>query len=477
MKRMRKWMAGLAAGLLAVAVLCTQAAAYTPYDSFNFVYRQGKLSRAQCPAPFYPVRIIDKAGEGIPLSAPADIFAAPDGYLYLVDQKAGLLVKMSAELQPVMVLDGPADREEDLFRSPEGVFVDEEGKIYVADTENHRVVVLNSDGSWIKAIENPQNEVLGTDYIFAPRKVAVAGGDRLLVVAQSQVNGIMEFDGSGRFIGFLGSNQVSASPLEILLRSLLTKEQRDKMLQFIPLEYNNLCVDNEGFIYGVTKATDQADKIKKLNLGGEDVLLRSEYMTMATQMSQIEDICTDAQGNYSYIDSRDGKIYTYNQDGYLLYAFGGLSSQAGTFQSPSAIEYAAGQLLVCDAVRGCVTVFERTPYAQAIEDADSLFRRQDYDASRQRWEDTLRMNCNFELAYIQIGRILYRQDAYGEAMDYFKKGNFRGENYVSGYGMAFEKYRAVFLQENLQLILTILAAAAAALILLAVWRRHRRKRG
>lgn len=118
---------------------------------------------------------------------------------------------------------------------------------------------------------------------------------------------------------------------------------------------------------------------------------------------------------------------------------------------------------MCDAVRGCVTVFERTPYAQAIEDADSLFRRQDYDASRQRWEDTLRMNCNFELAYIQIGRILYRQDAYGEAMDYFKKGNFRGENYVSGYGMAFEKYRAVFLQENLQLILTILAAAAGGI--------------
>jgi len=474
-ERIRKIVAILAA-FLSLTVLCMPAAAFTPYDSFNFVYRRGELSRAQCPAPFYPACIVEKAGEDLRLSAPADIFAAPDGYLYVIDQKAGLLIKFSADWEPVMILDGPLDRGGDVFRSPEGVFVDESGQIYVADTENHRVVVLDADGNWVKAVENPQSEVLGADYIFSPRKVAVAGGDPLLGIRQSQVNGVMEFDGEGRFIGFLGSNQVDASPLEILLRSLLTKEQRDKMLQFVPLEYNNLCVDTEGFIYGVTKATDQTDKIKKLNLGGEDVLLRSAYMTMATQASQIEDICVDAYGNYSYIDSRDGKIYTYNQDGYLLYAFGGLSDQAGTFQSPSAIEYADGKLLVCDAVRGSITVFERTAYAQAIEDADALFRAQAYDDSRQRWEDILRMNCNFELAYIQIGRILYRQDAYEEAMEYFKKGNFRGENYVSGYGMAFEKYRAVFLQQNLQMILTILAALAAVAALAAFWRRRHRKR-
>lgn len=462
--------------LLFAMALCELAAAFTPYDSFNFVYRKGELNRTSAPAPYYPERIVDQVNEKQRLIAPSDLFSAPDGSIYITDKSAGLLIKMTAALETEWVLESPLGHGDDKFNSPQGVFVDDNGIVFVADTENHRIILLDSAGNYIREIGKPDSEILAADFVFSPRKIAVAGGNRLLVLTDSQVNGIMEFDTAGQFIGFFGSNEVKASPLEILFRRIMTQEQRDKMIQFVPLECYNLCVDSDGFIYAVTKATDEDKKVKKLNLGGQDVLIRSEYMMMATKMSQIEDICVDRQGNCSYIDSRDGKIYTYNQDGYLLYAFGALSDQAGTFAAPSAIDYAGDRLLVSDSVRGTVTVFRRTPYAQAIEDAGVLFRQQEYEESRGRWEEILRMNCNFELAYIQIGRILYRQDDFRGAMEYFKKGNFRGENYVSGYGMAFEKYRAVFLQENLSVILTILIILIAGFAAFMIARHIRRKR-
>lgn len=46
------------------------------------------------------------------------------------------------------------DGKEDNFSSPNGVYISENGYLYVADTGNYRVVELDKNGNLIQIIEN-----------------------------------------------------------------------------------------------------------------------------------------------------------------------------------------------------------------------------------------------------------------------------------------------------------------------------------
>ena len=54
---------------------------------------------------------------------------------------------------------------------------------------------------------------------------------------------------------------------------------------------------------------------------------------------------------YSLLDRRRGRIFTYDHEGNLLYIFGGLGTQAGTFVTPVAIENIGNTIIVLDAYR------------------------------------------------------------------------------------------------------------------------------
>lgn len=471
----------LAAALLAGGALPVSAA--VPYESYNYIEKAGEMLRAPCPAPFVPLEVWDAASLGVPLGAPNDIFLAPDGDFYVVDTENSALLVISAQGElkrrvDTFMLDG----EKQTFQKPEGVYVTDAGEVYVADTENNRVVVLDSRMEGIRAIAPAASDILGEGYIFYPRKVAVDGGGRLFVVARGQYNGIMQFTADGEFASFTGSNQVNPSAVELLWRRFMTKEQREKTAQLIPLEYTNLSLDGEGFLYAVTQATGESKKIKRLNPGGTDVLIRSDEAAASaiTENAKIADICSDSDGNYYAVNQQDGGIYAYDGDGRLLYVFGDTGELVGTFQNPTAVEYAGDQLYVTDGVLGTVTVFRMTGYAKEMQTARRLYEESRYEESRACWERVLRQNSNCTLAYVQLGRICYRLEDYGKAMEYFKKGNFRGDIYVGGYGSALELYRAEFLRRHMGWIFTavlVLAAAGAAAWLIVRYRRGKRRKG
>ena len=160
--------------------------------------------------------------------------------------------------------------------------------------------------------------------------------------------------------------------------------------------------------------------------------------------------------------------------------FGDIGELVGTFQNPTAVEYAGDRLYVADGVLGNVTVFHMTGYAREMQTARRLYEESRYEESRACWERVLRQNSNCTLAYVQLGRIYYRLEDYGKAMEYFKKGNFRGDMYVGGYGTALELYRAEFLRRHMGQIFTVvllLAAAGTAAWLIVRYRRGKRRKG
>ena len=64
--------------------------------------------------------------------------------------------------------------------------------------------------------------------------------------------------------------------------------------------------------------------------------------------SRIIDVVVREKGIYSVIDSTRGRIFTYDHEGNLLYIFGGIGSQEGTFDTPTAIDTIGDEIIVLD---------------------------------------------------------------------------------------------------------------------------------
>ena len=73
-----------------------------------------------------------------------------------------------------------------------------------------------------------------------------------------------------------------------------------------------------------------------------------------------------------------------------------------------------------------------------------------YDESADIWREVLKLNGNYDLAYIGIGRSLLRQERYEEALDYFEL-KYDDEN----YSKAFKQYRKQWVEENIGIIFTV----------------------
>ncbi len=83
------------------------------------------------------------------------------------------------------------------FCRPQGVAVDTEGRVYVADTMRHRVLRLTSNGKLDLVIGKPGPEVGELD---EPRGLAI-GADGSIWVADSGNDRVQKFDADGKVVG------------------------------------------------------------------------------------------------------------------------------------------------------------------------------------------------------------------------------------------------------------------------------------
>jgi tetratricopeptide (TPR) repeat protein len=141
----------------------------------------------------------------------------------------------------------------------------------------------------------------------------------------------------------------------------------------------------------------------------------------------------------------------YDFQGNLLYAFGGIGNREGRFLLPVALDRMGDSLYALDSRAASLTRFDLTVYGSKINQALSEYRAGRYEASAEVWEEVLKMNGNYDLAYIGIGRAALRQRDYLKAMKYYELKHYR-----IGYGKAFQLYRKQWVEENLWIILLVL---------------------
>ncbi len=158
-------------------------------------------------------------------------------------------------------------------------------------------------------------------------------------------------------------------------------------------------------------------------------------------------------GIYVAVDRTRGRLFGYDSQGVMLWAFGTKGNTAGAFTRAVGVEHMDYDLMVLDQVENSVTVFTPTEYGLRIYEAIDTYLRGDYDSSADLWREVMRQNANYPLAYRGIARAILRQDDFEGAMRYYKLAHDR-EN----YGRVFKLYRKQWMDRNIWWVLLILAA-------------------
>ncbi len=449
----------LAIGLIApTAVKAAEGEpGYVPYQTYGYdSHANGDYYIS--PHAYVPERGIDyfDMGLDVKLSDPSDLTTDKEGNIYIADTGNNRIVILNSKFRVKAVITEYVNNEGEnvTFNQPRAVFVAEGGDIYVGDTLNCRIVKFDKDLNLLKVIDSPSEELL-QKVIFEPSALAVDNYDRIYVISQSTNMGVIALDSEGVFQGFIGAEKTKGTFWDIVKDAFMREEKKAAAHLNVPTEYNNINIDEKGFLYVTSSAYSASDQysamkdkagianpIKKLNPSGTDVLKRNGPFNQGGDLnykgdcSRFIDVALAKDNVYSVLDSHQGKIFTYDGDGNLLYAFGGMGSALGVFHMPVALTYIDDKLLVLDARTSKITVFGRTDYGDSIAKAIELQNARKYTEAAEQWGRVLEMNNTFEQAYRGIATAYMRLGDYKAAME-----NYRYGSDLDGYSEAYVAHR------------------------------------
>lgn len=479
-----RWNKILFACLTAVLLLSITPTAFAeqaPYNNYNYNY-WGDPTHS--PAAYLPSQVITGKDMGAgDLKSPSDMFVSKDHQIYILDSGNNRIVVLDSNFHMIRTISSYDYKGKSIkFNKPTGIFVALQ-HIYIADTGNNQVVVLDKDGKVVQVINKPTASVIPKDFVFTPLKVAVDKAGRIYVISKGEFNGIMEFDANGSFIGFYGTINVSVNPISYFWKKKLsTNAQKAQMQLFLPTTFSNMDVDNQGFVFATDLDPGTTTPIRRLNPGGSDVLKRNGYSNPAGDLlfdatgpdagpSQFNDIKYVGSGMYAALDTFRGHVFTYDEQGDLLYMFGGMGSKVGNFKTPVALETDGNKFMILDQSYNTITVFKPTVFGQAINKATEDNYNGHFADATTYWKKVVKMNTNYEVAYIGIGKSLLQQQKYKQAMHYLKLGYDRRY-----YSIAFKRYRRDVMRKHFGAGMTVIIVLLVLILLFRWYRKFKKKR-
>lgn len=469
--------------IIAVCILtvlsCIPCSANVPYSTYTYDLDGNFM---ESPHAFVPYTVIDSKTMGLeePITDSSDLFVDDEGNIYISDLALGRVIVCDPDGNAVYEYSDFVNEwgVPDAIQSPNGLYVSGQ-ELYIADSNANRILVFSTVGEreFVRSIEEPESDVFPDGHIYKPVAVAVGNSGYIYVVSSTTYQGIIAMNAEGKFTNFLGTQTQKMSLFDILWRRFQTAEQRSSSLKNVSTEFNNITIDDEGFIYATTASINEEDlasaitgkdtsstyaPVKKFNPDGDDVMKRTgfyppsgeiKFNQLATPTSttvgpsKIVDVALGPEGMWSIIDAKRQRIFTYDEEGVLLFAFGDKGNQLGNIQSVKAIDYQGSNLLVLDDTNNNITVFKRTEYGDALAVSLKHQRERNYDKSTEDWTNILQKNTNFDMSYIGIGKSLYRSGEYEKAMEYYKSAYD-----IENYSEAYQAYRKDLIEKYIIVI-------------------------
>lgn len=427
--------------------------------------RNGRLVYTQ--TAYEPILIIDNINteeEKITLRDPEDIFIDKEDNIYIADTGNGRIVILDSNRNYIGSIG------EGILKEPTGVFVHENKDIYVADYRNLKVYKFNNNGELLDSFGKPDSPIYGKNMPYKPKKVVVDKRGNLYIIGEGSTNGVIQLSSKGEFLGYFGPNSSKFSLKMLLQKKFFTEEQKAQLIKNIPPSPNNIAIDKNGIIYTSTQGIDN-QQIKKLNVAGRNILNSKSYASKT-----IIAIAVDKNGNI-YSVNQHGYIFEYDRQGNLLFSFGGSDmgdQRIGLLKNPSGIAVdSSGFLYILDKDRNNIQVYKPTDFAILVHNALNLFHEGLYIESQNLWGKVLKLNSSFDLAHKAMGKAYFKQQKYKEALIEYRLANDK-----QGYSEAYWEIRAQWLQANLpKIIILVIAISIGRVILRFLSKRYGFGRG
>ena len=446
--------------------------------AMSYIYRYYYYEPVAVPAAYTQQRVLDGDALGVgSFKDLSDIYYNLEDRIYLTDTGNNRIVVLDTQFRPVTEYREMAFEGEILtFNQPSCVSA-ADGFVYVADYGNGRIVVIDeTTDAVVRVLNRPEISVLEEDYTYRPKKISVSYDGRVYVVAEGINQGLIQLGSDGRFMNFVGAPRVDVSILERIQRFFATDEEKKQLDKFVPTEYNSVYVDSRGFIYTTSQSTN-VPSIARLNSQGTNVL-KGEYEPDGdasytdpdgNQMqSLMTDIVATENGGYIALDSRNGRIFVYDDQANLLHVTGFIGSVKGSFYAPSAIEQIGGSLVVTDRSKNNVTILAPTAFTRTVDEAVQTMNDGEYERSLTLWEDVLSQCSNYDYARIAIARIHIQLGNYEDAASLMKIGEKRY------YSDIFEYRRDNWIRQNILWLLGAAAVLAAVIVTVRLLVKKRR---
>ena len=488
---MKKLISVLSLCFAFLMIAAIPAGAYSSYQTYTYDIDGKPL---WSPDAYTPLdQLVDSSIMGLskPLSAVNDMVIDDNKNVYLADTGNSRIVVLDQFFKLKFTLSSFSNNGiPDSLSEPKGVFPTEE-RIYVCDTGNSRIVVFDMEGNFLFVIGAPQSNLFSSTDLYTPIAMAVSSttnGDKLFIVSADTTKGIIVMKDTGEFESFIGAQKVDISLWTWIWRKLQTDEQRSSSEDIISDPYVNIAMSDNDMLYAISsvasnniesvissksKSGDYAP-VKLLNQKGDEIMRRNgfwppvgeiDYQAVVADVeyeivdieevigtpSVLVDVAAGPQKTWSTVDQERSRIYTYDYDGNLLFAFGDKGFQTGNMQRIVAIAYQDEEtLLVFDGETNKITIFKITDYGRILMQALRHQNEYKYDLAVSDWREILKRNTNFDAAYIGIGTALSRQGKYEEAIEYYKSA-YDTDNYSSAYTIV----RKNFIEDWILLVVVI----------------------
>lgn len=474
-------------GLFAPSVY---AAGDVPYTSYRVWEGMGTAYSIAARDLYEPLMCIQTEKFGIgAMDTPRDLYVH-DGEIYILDSNNSRIVVLNSDYSLNHVVDHFTDNGETLlFTDAQGIMVAENGDLYIADTENKRVLHTDKNGVLKRTYTRPVSEVFPEDLDFKPIKLVLNEYGYLFVVCDGCYYGALVFDPQGNFCNFYGANTTASgllSSLERVFQNLFVSDIKQSWSQrALPYCFDDIAYRN-GFIYTATASNEGGGgQVRKLSYSGQNVLKKGEkssdninFSTFSSveletglyERELLQALAVDERDYLYLLDRTYGHILVYTAECQLITVIGGghgSGEQVGTFQMACEIAVTDTDILVLDDATGFLTVYRRNELGDIVFNALSLDRQGKYDEAFPLWQTVLKKDSFTQIAYAGIAKYHTLHNNYEQAMEYARKGYDRDV-----YENAFKEYRRIYLQEHL---IYIFIGALVLLALLITWHFYRKK--
>ncbi len=239
--------------------------------------------------------------------------------------------------------DGPLMPGDGQFLEPWGIAVSGDGRVYVADTWNHRLQVFDADGTFLVKWGSYGQTLSEAHLFYGPRDVAVDASGRVLVTDTGNKR-IVVYDREGRLLDQWGGPGNGPGQLE-------------EPVGLAVALANGL--DPGGALY-VSDTWNQRVQV----FDGDGAFLHqwSVEAWYGDSVTNKPYLAVDGLGRVYITDPEGALVAVFSHQGDLLATFGHYGQDAGAFSLPTGIDVdASGHIYVADTNNHRIVMFEPLP--------------------------------------------------------------------------------------------------------------------